>query len=290
MKILHLCWGLETTNGAANIARLIMGEQRAAGYTVELKSAYTEAEIAACDELWCHCGWYWRIWLAVRLAKKHGKAVRWIPECCYDPVRRAFHGWKKMLVSPFERWALRRADVLVATCSAEAEWIRAYEPQVKTVEVADIRRFFRFDLDGVRANLKAMKSRPAGTPLKVLYLGRLHPLKGAGHLVRAVGEINNSTVNLQAQPLIDLHLVSGESGAALEDEWTWCDLMCLPTLSDNFGLVVAEALVRGKPVITTDGAPAWEGQQGVVYLKGYREGNSALRVKLLRDALQGMIG
>ena len=35
-------------------------------------------------------------------------------------------------------------------------------------------------------------------------------------------------------------------------------MLVLPTLSENFGLVVAEALERGKRVITTDGAPVWE--------------------------------
>ena len=51
------------------------------------------------------------------------------------------------------------------------------------------------------------------------------------------------------------------------------------------GGYVAEALARGKRVVTTDGAPAWEGQAGVVYLKGYRDGTSARRVELLADAL-----
>ena len=45
------------------------------------------------------------------------------------------------------------------------------------------------------------------------------------------------------------------------------------TLPENFGLVIAETLDRGKRVITTDGAPAWgDGNDyggWLVYLKGY---------------------
>ena len=64
-------------------------------------------------------------------------------------------------------------------------------------------------------------------------------------------------------------------------------MLVLPTLSENFGLVVAEALERGKQVITTDGAPAWadlKPEQGI-YLKGYRNGTSKDRVDMLRGAL-----
>ncbi len=50
-------------------------------------------------------------------------------------------------------------------------------------------------------------------------------------------------------------------GEEKERVWAWCDVLVLPTLSENFGLVVAEALERGKRVITTDGAPAW-GEEG----------------------------
>ena len=225
MRILHLCWGLESNNGAANIARLIMGEQRVAGHCVDLKSSYAVEEVSACDELWCHCGWYWRIWQTVRRAKKFGKVVRWMPECCYDPVRLGFHGWKKRLVGSLERWSLRQCDTLVATCSAEADWIRAYVgPACPPVEVSDIRRFFKLTDPG-------FVHRSHGTPLKVLYLGRPHPLKGVEFLRRAIVGLG-----------VELHEVNGKSGADLDAEWAWADVLCLPTLSDNFGLVVAEAL------------------------------------------------
>lgn len=94
-------------------------------------------------------------------------------------------------------------------------------------------------------------------------------------------------------------MVSDHFGEELEKDWAWCDVLVLPTLSDNFGLVIAEALERGKRVMTTDGAPAWEPEEKVekkggggqwrerlVYLKGYRDGTDAERVELLKNALR----
>ena len=82
--------------------------------------------------------------------------------------------------------------------------------------------------------------------------------------------------------------------------WAWCDVLVLPTLSENFGLVVAEALERGKRVITTDGAPAWSPSASaaedkgdgndyggrLIYLKGYRDGTRNERVRLLKEAIE----
>ena len=86
-----------------------------------------------------------------------------------------------------------------------------------------------------------------------------------------------------------------------ETAYQWCDVLVLPTLSENFGLVVTEAFERGKRVITTDGAPAWGGDSlefrvqslefggeiwsgyggWLIYLKGYRDGTDEARVRLL---------
>ena len=101
---------------------------------------------------------------------------------------------------------------------------------------------------------------------------------------------------------LDLRIVSDHFGEELEKDWAWCDVLVLPTLSENFGLVVAEALERGKRVITTDGAPAWEppeeksGSEGrdlqwrdrIIYLKGYRDGTDEERVRLLKEALEDL--
>ena len=109
---------------------------------------------------------------------------------------------------------------------------------------------------------------------------------GVEYLEAAVRQIQESS----APPRLCVKYVSSAFGAELEKVWDWCDVLVLPTLSENFGLVIAEALERGKRVITTDGAPAWgDGNDyggRLIYLKGYRDGTDEMRVRLLKDAIE----
>ena len=287
MKILHICAGWQPWNGAANIARMIMDEQHREGHEVSSATWAKVRELRTADEVWIHCGWLPCLWWAALW----GRNVRWMPEACYDPVRLRYHGWKKWLVGPIERWCLRRCAKIVATCEAEAEWIRAYEPRVKSIEVTDIKRFF--DLPSVPRS-----PFPVPRPLHLLYLGRRHPLKGVEYLETAVAQLTRSPFPVPHSP--QLKVVSNAFGEEKEKVWNWCDVLVLPTLSENFGLVIAEALERGKRVITTDGAPAWgeevtgltgftglySGYEGrLIYLKGYRDGTDEERVELLKKAI-----
>lgn len=304
MKILHICAGWQHWNGAANIARMIMGEQEREGHSVSFRTWASIKELRAADEVWIHCGWLLCLWWAALWARN----ARWMPEACYDPVRLKFSAWKKRLVGPIERWALRRCKKLVATCDAEKEWIEAYLwKRCPEIEVTDVKRFFKLNHKIHEIHEKS------SAKLNVLYLGRRHPLKGVEYLEKAVAELNNNSINLVQEDStrstcstrlrIDLRIVSDVLGEELEKVWDWCDVLVLPTLSENFGLVVAEALERGKRVITTDGAPVWgeeesggacecvrEGVVGrlggkLIYLKGYRDGSDEERVKLLMTAI-----
>ena len=108
---------------------------------------------------------------------------------------------------------------------------------------------------------------------------------GVECLETAVRQIQESS----APPRLCARIISSAFGAELEKVWDWCDVLVLPTLSDNFGLVIAEALERGKRVITTDGAPAWgDGNDyggRLIYLKGYRDGLPEDRIDLLGNAI-----
>ena len=300
MKILHICAGWQKWNGAANIARLIMGEQEREGHTVSYRTWASISQLCSADEVWIHCGWLPCVWSAALW----GQNVRWMPEACYDPLRRAYHGWKKTLVGLIERFCLRRAKVLVATCKAERGWIKSYlGKHCPPVEVTDIKRFFKLEHLGK----KGQTYFPKNHPLHLLYLGRRHPLKGVEYLEAAVRQIEKNSA--YSAPLrLCVKIVSSAFGDELEKVWDWCDVLVLPTLSDNFGLVIAEALERGKRVITTDGAPAWgddceckvenvkckigdgeiwTGYGGrLIYLKGYRDSTDETRVELLKSAIE----
>ena len=180
------------------------------------------------------------------------------------------------------------------------------------IEVTDVKRFFDLgdrsqelgvsedfsrkerkvlkeaEVENSKPETRNKKPETSNSKLNLLYLGRRHPLKGVEYLEQAVKGIKG----------IELRIVSNVFGEEKEKVWDWCDVLVLPTLSENFGLVVAEALARGKRVITTDGAPVWNpGDRGqelgvsvgyggrLLYLKRYRDGSKEKRVELLKKAI-----
>ena len=302
MKIFHICAGWEKWNGAANIARLIMGEQEREGHEVSFAMWASIGRLRRADEVWIHCSWKPCLWWAALW----GRNVHWMPECSYDPIRRRYHGWKKTLVGPIERFCLRRAKALIATCEAEKGWIQSYlGKHCPPVIVTDIKRFFKLVSGGVESGgVGSGGVCSNNSQLHLLYLGRRHPLKGLSYLESALTTYYNvlskpqvvsvpsdqTTATYYNKCSVEFRAVSNAFGAELEKVWDWCDVLILPTLSDNFGLVIAEALERGKRVITTDGAPAWSDGSTyggrLVYINGFRDGTSEKRVELLKSAIE----
>ncbi|MDH3742696.1 MAG: glycosyltransferase [Hyphomicrobiales bacterium] len=121
-------------------------------------------------------------------------------------------------------------------------------------------------------------SGSSNTTRRLLFLGRLHPIKGLTHLLqawRSLAAEHGDWELVIAGPDNDGHQAELEQMAAELDlercrfigpaygadklrAYREADLYVLPTLSENFGMTVAEALAAGTPVITTRNAP-WQG-------------------------------
>jgi glycosyltransferase involved in cell wall biosynthesis len=51
-----------------------------------------------------------------------------------------------------------------------------------------------------------------------------------------------------------VELLGPRTGAALEEQWRWADLLVVPSWWETFGMVATEALVRGVPCVVSDGS------------------------------------
>lgn len=272
-------------------------------------------------EVWVHSMWTPFVIKSSIKALMAGKRLVRMPHGCTDPTKLKHHWHKKRWVAPIERWLFRRADRIIATCDDEVEWIKAFEPMVKKVELIQLSA----PITHLSAIATADPSAPISHPssLNLIFIGRLHPLKGVEFLVEALHAVQDISEPMRSLRLKIIGKDEGEGpklrrmatdykldvefcGIVSEDAknaaYDWCDALVLPTLSENFGLVIAEALERGKRVITTDGAPAWApsasatGDKGdgnmyggrLTYLKGYRDGSRDERVQLLASAIRGL--
>lgn len=274
MKIVHVLAGQQGWNGIAVLAKGFAQAERALGHSVELVR-FSPRAIAAADLVQVHGSWLWPVWAGAALARFFHKKLIITPSGSYDPVRLKYHGLRKRLVAPIDRWCLRQAKVVQATCVAERDWIRAFEPRVKRIVIVPPGQ----DLPPLAVGAAKVETKGK----KLLYLGRRHPLKGVDLLEEAVQGLD-----------IRLDIQSAVFGEDKERHFQACDALCLPSLSENFGLVVAEALARGKPVIVTDATP-WKGVEAHRcgwYVRGFGapETPRTARIAALRRALEAFAG
>lgn len=194
-----------------------------------------------------------------RIVSPHGTLAKWALE--FKPLR------KRMAWSAYQHRLLQGARVIRATSFAEYRDVRA----------AGLTRPVAVIANGVSIEFARCSDSKYGAPKRTAaFLGRLHPVKGLINLIRAWGAVRPSgwrlilagpaevghdreiTALIQEMGLgNEVELIGEVSESSKWKLLAEVELLVLPSFTENFGMVVAEALASGVPVITTKGTP-WE--------------------------------
>jgi glycosyltransferase involved in cell wall biosynthesis len=195
-----------------------------------------------------------------------GHAVVISPRGMLGPEALQFSRLKKMAFwYLLQKSAVVRANCLHATSEQEYEEIRAFGLRNPVVVIPN-----GIDLPELMPDTAMENSERT-----VLSLGRVHPKKGLDRLLQAWAGVESDfpawhlkivgpdelgyTAKLKglaaelrlSRVTFAAPLYGSAKFAALQN----ADLFVLATLNENFGLVVAESLAAGTPVISTKGAP-----------------------------------
>lgn len=172
---------------------------------------------------------------------------------------------KAMALRTYQGYINKRAAMFFATAEQEVEALRQINVENPIALVPN----------GVDCPEDLKRARKAG-PKKILFLSRIHPVKGLLNLVTAWAAVRNpdwriviagpdedgyrSEIEAEIEKLnlsADVEFLGLVHGVEKDACFLAADLFVLPTYSENFGIVIAEALAHSVPVITTKGAP-WQ--------------------------------
>ena len=182
---------------------------------------------------------------------------------------------------------LRRANVVYASSEAEVMWLKTF---IGKSNKRNSSRLVVIPLGIIVPTLEGQwTQKTQGDQKRILCLGRLHPLKGLELLLEAwmglkqSGEflcwnltIAGPDVQLtkrRLQTMIETLRIDGvelKDGTFGSDKWQLVctsDLFVLPSRSENFGIVVGEALACGVPVVMTDVGP-WKTEMEKCFGRG----------------------
>lgn len=195
-----------------------------------------------------------------------GKPLVWSPRGAFMwwdevPNRLAKRSWEMAC-----RSLVSSRAVLHTTSKSEAFASRKHLPGLRSVVIGNGVRIPRLARDSKRAGLR-----------KILFIGRLHPKKGIELLISAIGLLKKAgdsvpelaiagegerayTCSIRAlikKLRLEKHirLVGFVNGRRKQSLYRESDAMILPSHSENFGIVVVEALAAGLPVIASRKTP-----------------------------------
>lgn len=210
--------------------------------------------------------WTWPPHVSVRLAKQARLPIVISPHGMLYPQALSVSAWKKKLIGGWYVNAdLKAADCLHATSEEEARHIRNYG---LTNPIAIIP-------NGLDVSVYPQQRTTRNLKIKFGFTGRLNPIKQVGLLLTAWHRLGTKTENAELVIIGDgdpeyvaslrayvtqngmsnVSFTGFLSGSNLREMIRSLDYQILPSKSENFGMVVPEALICGVPVIASQGTP-----------------------------------
>lgn len=290
MRILHVITGMRKAAGTTVFVENVMAGLRERGHDVGLCMEFGDlVRGERPDIVHIHGLWSALLHKASRWAWRNGIPVVWSTHGMSAPWSMRHKWWKKVLPwYLYQRGDLKRAAAIHCTTDLEMEWNKALGfsncfvaplgTQVRKVEREKVER---------RGGGGERKE------FVVLFVGRIYPVKGLMNLIRAAGMINreieksnNRTIllrivgpdqnghmaelkaeikglgigeqgtgNRERGSRVEVVFTGEKHGEELEREYENCDVLVLPSWTENFGGVVVDALAHGKPVIASKFTP-----------------------------------
>jgi glycosyltransferase involved in cell wall biosynthesis len=169
---------------------------------------------------------------------------------------------KRLWIALIERRNLRHAAGVIASSTHEIEGLR-------TLDLGAAR------METLALGVEPRDAAPAWRGRRLLYLGRLNWKKNLASLIDAVANCGDVELLICGPddeglaPALRARVAAAgvaqrieiRGAIATEEKWALIEAssaLVLPSLDENFGLVVAEAMASARPVITTAGVGAAE--------------------------------
>ncbi len=209
-------------------------------------------------------------WLAANRASakaaRHFHVPRIVtPRGMLSPWAMRYKRWKKMLAwYAYARRDVHSADVLHATSQLEAQ-------ELRTLGLSQPIAIVPNGVDDIDLSLPL--ELPPGIPDRrlVVFMSRIHPKKGVPELIRVWNRMKlpdwalvlagpdetGMLPSLLRSSSENIFYTGSLAGNRKNSLLRQASLFVLPSYSENFGVVVAEALMAETPVITTNATP-WQ--------------------------------
>jgi glycosyltransferase involved in cell wall biosynthesis len=227
--------------------------------------------VPSMDLVHTHLPFIYPTFAAARAARLHNKPLFYHQRGVFDPARLSFRSLKKrVFLNLVEKPILKSATTLVALTEAEVESYRLLCPSTLCRVIPngiDVEQY-----RGEPSNPTILNLRPETTV--ILFLGRLHPIKGADKLMEAFIRvcrqfsdivlvmagpdeftIENKFHAIVAQSNLQNRIVfpGMVTGELKQNLLARADLFCLPSDAEGFSMAVLESLASGTAVMISPG-------------------------------------